>query len=151
MLGDNADQMIKQLKRHEGLVTHCYQDHLGYNTIGYGRLIEKGMGGITEAEADYLLMNDLTKFMKTAQSYDYFDKLNEPRKAVCINMLFNLGQSRYEGFQNFASALSAGHYEKAAEEMLSGSNGGKSRWYTQVGRRAEELAEQMRTGKWQQS
>ncbi|MGB0809972.1 MAG: glycoside hydrolase family protein, partial [Candidatus Puniceispirillaceae bacterium] len=62
-MDDNTDKLIKQLKRHEGLVTHCYQDHLGYNTIGYGRLIEKGMGGITEAEADYLLMNDLAKFM----------------------------------------------------------------------------------------
>ena len=43
----------------EGLVLHAYEDHLGYLTIGYGRLIDKRRGGgISKAEAEYLLLND---------------------------------------------------------------------------------------------
>jgi len=43
----------EQIKRHEGKVLHAYPDHLGYWTIGYGRLIdERRGGGITEAEAE---------------------------------------------------------------------------------------------------
>ena len=146
---DGTDMMIEQIKRHEGCVLHAYDDHLGYATIGYGRLIEKGMGGISESEAEILLMNDVHNFVKTAQTYEWFDGLNEPRKAVIVNMLFNLGQPRFNQFQKFQGAVETGDYTEAAHQMLSGSNGGKSKWYQQVGRRAEELAKQMETGEWQ--
>jgi len=139
------DRMVAQLKRHEGKVLHEYKDHLGFSTIGYGRLIEKGMGGITEAEADYLLMNDMSKFIKDAEKFDWFAGLNPARKAVIVNMLFNLGLTRFNRFLKFKQALSEGDYLTASREMLD------SKWARQVKGRSEELAKQMETGKWQHS
>ena len=44
------------LRRDEGRVRHAYQDHLGYWTIGVGRLIDQRKGGgLSEDEIDYLL------------------------------------------------------------------------------------------------
>ena len=55
-------QIVDDLKRHEGLKLHAYQDHLGYWTIGYGRLIDKERGGgISETEAETLLENDIDR------------------------------------------------------------------------------------------
>jgi lysozyme len=55
-------------------------------------------------------------------------------------MTFNMGIGRVLGFAAFLGALERGDYEMAAREMLA------SRWATQVGNRAVELAEIMRTG-----
>lgn len=142
---EEFDRMVAQLKRHEGKVLHEYKDHLGFSTIGYGRLIEKGMGGITEAEADYLLMNDMSKFIKDAEKFDWFAGLNPARKAVVVNMLFNLGLTRFNRFLKFKQALAEGDYLTASREMLD------SKWAKQVKGRATELSKQMETGKWQHS
>lgn len=148
-MDDNTDKLIKQLKRHEGNVMNNgkhepYEDHLGYLTIGYGRLIDPEIkGGISESEAELLLMNDLVAFMDAAKSYSWYDSLDDVRKAVIVNMLFNLGQPRFNKFVAMHEALKAQNYATAAAEMLD------SRWAKQVKGRAKELAEQMRTGKWQ--
>ncbi|MBU2755567.1 hypothetical protein HFU87_13045, partial [Acidithiobacillus sp. CV18-3] len=47
------------------------------------------------------------------------------------------------GFTQMLSALQAGNYEQAAKAMLD------SLWYQQTGSRAQALAEQMRTNRWQ--
>ena len=62
-LGDpETDKLLEELSRDEGTVLQAYQDSLGYWTIGTGRLIDKRRGGgITKAEADYLLANDVQK------------------------------------------------------------------------------------------
>ena len=58
-------------------------------------------------------------------------------------MAFNLGVRGLLGFKKALAAVKAGDFEKAAEEMLD------SKWRRDVKCRAYELAEQMRTGKWQ--
>ena len=154
---DETDKLIKQLKRHEGNVTkngkHSpYKDHLGYLTVGYGRLIDPEMdGGISEVEAEYLLLNDVSRFIKEASQFEWFEGLNEPRKAVIVKMLFNLGLSNFNKFLKFKQAVASRDFEEAAKQMVTGSNGGKSLWAKQVKGRAYELAKQMETGKWQQS
>ena len=58
----NLETVTAIIKKHEGCVLHCYEDHLGYMTIGVGRLIDKKKGGgITEDEAEYLLKNDIKR------------------------------------------------------------------------------------------
>ena len=153
MLKSSEDfkKMVTQIKRHEGSVTDkgkhkLYKDHLGYLTVGYGRLIDPDMGGgISESEAEYLLMNDLSTFIKSAESFDWFDGLNAPRKSVVINMLFNLGLTRFNRFLKFKQAMSEGDHLTASREMLD------SKWAKQVKGRAVELSKQMETGKWQHS
>ena len=139
------DQLVNQVKRHEGLVKHAYQDHLGYWTIGYGRLIDEKLGGgLTEGEASFLLRNDLsTAYVELVDNHPWVEELSAPRRDVLINMCFNMGITRLNKFVKTLAAIRAGEYEVAASEMLD------SLWAEQVGKRANELAEQMVSGEYQ--
>ncbi len=55
-------------------------------------------------------------------------------------MAFNLGMAGLLKFQKMITAIGCMDYGGAADEMLD------SRWARQVGRRAQRLAEMMRTG-----
>jgi len=133
---------IKQmLKRHEGLRLKPYRDTVGKLTIGYGRNLEDD--GISLEEAELMLENDLDRAVKAARDVVAgFDELDEVRQAVLVDMAFNLGRAGLASFQKMRAALALGDFERAAAEMLD------SLWARQVGRRARELAEMMRTGQW---
>jgi lysozyme len=136
---------VEQIKRHEGLVLHAYKDHLGYLTIGIGRMIDKRKGGgISEAEAEYLLQNDIGSIVSVLhRNITVFDTLCAPRRAVLMNMAFQMGVTGLMKFKKTLSLIEAGDYEAAGDNML------KSLWAKQTPERAQEMAEQMRTGKWQ--
>lgn len=138
---DSVDKLIKQLKKHEGIELKPYKCTSGKLTIGIGRNLEDV--GISEHEAEYLLMNDLDTYMTAAKTYDWYAGLNDPRKAVIVSMLFNMGQTNFNKFLKMKQALDAGDYAEAAKQMLD------SKWAKQVKGRADELAAQMETGKWQ--
>ncbi|OHU85496.1 MULTISPECIES: glycoside hydrolase family protein [Pseudoalteromonas] len=135
------EKQLQQLKRHEGFMPNAYLCTQGKQTIGYGRNLEDR--GITEDEALYLLRNDLKYFTEQVESNINTSKCNPARKAVLVNMAFNLGISGLLKFKNTIAAVQAGQWETAAIEMLN------SRWAVQVGSRADELADQMATGEWQ--
>jgi lysozyme len=139
---DDLTRLEGQLQRHEGFRSHPYRCSAGRLTIGYGRNLDDR--GVSEDEAEYLLRNDVDHAMEDARSYAgaSWDGLNGPRRAVLVNMAFNLGMSRLLGFVRLRERLTAGDYHGAAEEMQD------SAWAHQVGSRARELAEQMRTGEW---
>ena len=135
--------LLDLIKEHEGVVKHAYQDSRGYWTIGVGRLIdEKLKGGLFDDEIDYLLANDVKRCEDEAVTYPFYAKMDEARKAVIISMLFNLGKPNFDKFQNMQAALLVGDFHTASNEMLN------SRWATQVGHRANHLAQMMRTGEW---
>lgn len=136
---------VAQIKRHEGLVLHAYKDSLGYLTIGYGRLIDKAKnGGISEAEAEYLLQNDVSAVLSVLnRNIPFFDSLSIPRQAVLMNMAFQMGITGLMKFKRTLSLIEMGDYDGAADNML------KSLWAKQTPNRAAEMAEQMRTGQWQ--
>ena len=53
-------------------------------------------------------------------------------------------------FKKTLGFMEAGEYDLAADELLRGTGeGGKSRYYVDVGQRAEEISEMIRTGQWQ--
>jgi lysozyme len=139
------DQAVTQIKRHEGLVLHAYQDSLGLTTIGYGRLIDKRKGGgISQQEAEYLLQNDINGVIQALErQISFWNRLNEPRKAVLMNMAFQMGVGGLMKFKRTLSLIELGEYAEAADNMLT------SLWAKQTPKRAQEMANQMRTGKWQ--
>lgn len=144
----NSEMLTKgvdQIKRHEGLVLNAYQDHLGYWTIGYGRLIDKRKGGgISEKEAEMLLENDVSAVVSSlSRQITFWNRLNDPRKAVLMNMAFQMGVGGLMKFKRTLAMIEAGEYAQAADNMLT------SLWAKQTPRRAKEMANQMRTGKWQ--
>lgn len=129
---------IEQLQRHEGLRLKVYPDTEGVLTIGYGVNLE---AGITEEEARYLLLNRVLRAAEDLGSQlPWTDDLDDARRHVLLNMCYNLGINRLLGFKNTLTAVKEGRYDDAAAGMLD------SKWATQVGGRAVELAEQMRTG-----
>lgn len=131
-----------QLRIDEGLVDHAYQDSEGYWTIGVGRLIDERRGGkLRPDEIALMLENDIAEAEDDAKAlFPSFDSLSDARKAVLLNMAFNLGRSRLAAFQKFRAAVEAELWSLAADEMLN------SRWAVQVGLRAHRLAKQMKEG-----
>lgn len=134
-------QKVKdQLKRHEGLELKPYMCTGGKLTIGYGRNLDGK--GISEKEADNMLTEDILDVYNMLGQFEWFASLDKVRAGVLVNMAFNIGFRGVQKFVKMINALSLKDYELAAKEMLD------SRWARQVGGRATELAEQMRTGEY---
>lgn len=136
--------LLDQLRREEGVVPHAYQDHLGYWTIGVGRLIDKRKGGgLSDDEIDYLLRNDVAKFERQVrEALPWFDKLDAARQGVLLGMAFQMGTAGLLGFKRTLTLIERGDYAGAAASML------QSRWAQQTPARAMRMARQMETGQW---
>ena len=127
------------IKKHEGLRLFPYLCPSSRYTIGYGRNLEDK--GISRSEANFLLKNDIIAAdWELQRTMTIFSELCEARKAVLIDMVFNMGLSRFMGFRKFREALITRNFNQAAEEMID------SLWFRQVGYRAERLAQIMRHG-----
>jgi lysozyme len=134
-------KLIEQLKRHEGVRTHAYKCSADYITVGVGRNIDEDGGlGLSDDEIDYLLANDIKRCKQELVALSWFVDLDEVRQDALINLCFNLGLTRLLGFRNAMAAMAEGDYEKAADEFLD------SRWATQVGQRAIEVTNMIRSG-----
>jgi lysozyme len=140
------NRLRDMIKRHEGVETHCYKDHLGLETIGVGRCIAEGSLGLSDDEIDYLLDNDIVRCIKElTRSLPWFGSLDDVRKEALIDLCFNLGLTRLLGFKKALAAIEVSDWDTAKVELLD------SRWATQVGNRAQEIAEMIRTGVYQQA
>ena len=132
--------VVELLQLHEGLRTKPYLDTVGKLTIGYGRNLDDV--GITPEEAKQMLRNDISEAIKQLETLTVFSKLDEVRRAVLIDMTFNLGFAGVLKFKKMWQAVESGNFDKAADEMLN------SKWAAQVGRRAMRLSDMMRSGHW---
>lgn len=136
-----ADKLTEMLVEHEGMRRKPYRCTAGKLTIGVGRNLDDR--GISPDEAMYMLANDIKDARREmSAAFPWFDKLDEVRQAVLIDMCVNLGLSRLQGFRNTLALIGVGKYEAAAQEMLN------SKWAEQVGRRAQRLSRMMATGRW---
>ena len=133
----DMDKLMDELIRDEGLRLKVYLDSEGIETIGVGRNLQRG---ITRDEAMLLLNNDIRYAIQEAMTFPWYENLTEQRKRVIVNMIFNLGLTRFSGFKNTIRYLEMGDYEAASEEMLD------SKWARQVGVRATRLSDMMRNG-----
>jgi lysozyme len=109
------EALRQDLIRDEGLRLSAYQDHLGFWTIGVGRLIDARKGGrISAPEAMVLLDNDIRVCMEDLAMFPWFQRLNGPRQRAVLNMRFQLGSGGFRGFTQMRAALEAGDPELAA-------------------------------------
>ena len=129
-----------QLVRHEGLRLKPYRCTAGKLTIGIGRNLDDR--GISQKEAYAMLERDIQDCEKWLidEIPEVYNKLDEVRQSVLLNMCFNLGIKGLLEFKNTLSFIGAGDWERAANNMLA------SKWAKQVGMRAIELSEMMRKG-----
>ena len=97
--------------------------------------------GLSDDEIDYLLRNDIVRVQEElSEEYDWFADLDQVRQEAMINLSFNLGATRLRGFKNALAAMAEEDYETAANEFMD------SKWSSQVGRRAYEVTQMIRTG-----
>lgn len=128
-----------RLIRDEGLRLKPYKDTVGKLTIGVGRNLDDR--GISVDEARILLDHDIDDHENELRAkWPHYDKLDDVRQEVLLNMAFNLGVPGLLKFVNTLAAVVAGDFDAAAYGML------HSKWASQVGKRASRLAEEMRTG-----
>ena len=149
-----ANLVIEQLKRHEGFRKHVYKCTAGHDTVGFGynldanplaltpyEIKEIRQTGINANVAEYLLLRHVEQIQTMLiKSFAWFETLNEARRAVLINMVFNMGLVGLFSFKNTLRMIKTGDFDGAAKGML------ESKWAAQVKGRAIELAEQMRSG-----
>lgn len=134
-------QLIEQLKRHEGIRLFPYKCTADKLTIGIGRNLEDV--GISEQEAETMLLNDIEVAKEQLiRKFPWTEELDEVRFAALINFTFNVGIGTVAKFKNAMGQLKDGNYDTAANEFLD------SRWAKQVGNRAIEVTDQIRTGEW---
>lgn len=139
-------ELTKQLRIDEGVKAQAYQDHLGFWTIGVGRLVDsrKPGSGLRPSEIDFLLQNDIDDRIEAlTRRLPWFQNLDDARRGVLLNMSFQLGVDGLMGFKNTLAMVESGDYMGAARNMM------QSKWADQTPARAARMAEQMRTGRWQ--
>ena len=152
---EESAAFLSQLKRHEGEHREggrhvAYRCPAGALTIGWGHNLDakpvRGLGpgsSLSDAEAESLLRADLAELAFLLDTrMPWWRGLGSARAAALLDMAFNLGLSGLLGFGRMLAAARAQRFDEAAAEMLD------SRWAAQVGRRAHELAAQMRHGCW---
>lgn len=134
------EKLKAMLTRHEGFKMKPYRDTVGKLTIGIGHNLDDR--GLSSQVIDMIFEEDMAEAEKTArQIVKSFDDLNEARQAAILDMAFNMGFKLAE-FKKTIAAIEDKDFDTAANEML------RSLWAQQVGSRAQELAQIIRTGEW---
>jgi lysozyme len=135
-------RLVEQLRRHEGVRNHVYLCSEGHETIGVGRNIAESGLGLSDDEVDYLLNNDIRRCKQELISLSWFVDLDSVRQDAMTNLCFNLGMTRLLTFKKALAAMARGYYSDAADEFLD------SKWAVQVGSRAGEVTDMIRTGRY---
>jgi lysozyme len=144
------DILLPMLRVEEGTKLQVYDDAnsrlikpgvrvIGHPTIGTGRCLDTN--GITDAEADYLLSNDIAKVSAQLDAaLPWWRDQTPARQAVLASMVFQMGLKGTLGFTQTLAAVRAGAYAAAATRMLA------STWAKQTPARVGRLAAMMRKG-----
>ncbi|HEU4729731.1 MAG TPA: peptidoglycan-binding protein [Kofleriaceae bacterium] len=144
--GINMGTLREFISKHEGYVAHVYLDSRGYPSAGIGHLIRDNhhhVGDKVSAEqiSEWFKQDVATAIAGAKQDLGpAYERLNEARKIVVIDMVFNLGVGGFAEFRDTIHAIRVGNFARAADEMLD------SKWAGQVGARAIEDAAIMRGG-----
>ena len=142
-----SEPLNELLIRHEGLRLKPYKDSVGLLTVGVGRNLDEV--GLTKEEALLLLQNDIERVRcELNRALPWWIKLGEVREAVMISLGFNLGvltppdKAKLLTFKTTLGLIENGQYAQAADRLLT------LPWAAQVGKRAYDLTEMLRTGQW---
>ena len=128
---------ISQLKIDEGFREFMYKCSAGKTTIGYGLNLE---AGITEEEAHIILRHRLRRISRSLD-YNWYRNLNDVRKGVILNMVYQMGLTGVLKFRKMIAAMADNKFNTAADEMMD------SAWFKQTPNRAQRLIDIMRSGK----
>ena len=138
----NRQRLISSLIEHEGIRNLVYEDSVGILTIGIGHNVEEVP--LSNRAIEVICQDDIaTAEGELDKNWNHWKaNLNDARQNVLVEMVFNLGYPRFSKFVKFIEAVKAQNWPEAEVQMLD------SRWAEQVGRRAINLANQMKSGQY---
>ena len=147
----DRDSLKALILKHEGIelkpyfdccgkfFRECVCEKQGKLTIGIGRNIEDN--GITNAEANYLVENDLGRVVSECrENFAWFNSLDDSRQNAICDMNFNMGLRKLGCFVKMLGAIASGDFKEAANQMKA------SLWSGEVGQRAVDDADLMEKG-----
>ena len=138
MIAKELQEIVAEIKRHEGFRPTVYKCTEGYDTIGYGFAIKDL--DIDEDVADFILMKKLhTLLQRISVAFPWFQDIDDIAKSVVINMCYQLGLRGFSKFKKTIYLLETNQYQEASIEMLD------SLWAKQTRNRAKELSETLRS------
>lgn len=127
------------IRRHEGYRGAVYKDINGNPTGGYGHCFAVG-SKLPQEIWEQIFQHDIKQAVGIVSKLGVpEDVLNEVRRGILIDMAFNLGGKLFD-FHSMLAALRKRDFKMAAWHME------KTLWAKQVGSRAKELIEMMKTG-----
>ena len=136
----DIEQLKQDIEAEEGRVAHVYKDHLGYYTIGVGKMVDERKGGaLPDSIIDAILDHDIKQFIKELDTRA--PSWQEHPESVCraiAGMAFQMGVPALMNFKKMWLALDRNDYRRAADEAL------KSKWAKQTPERAIRMAGMIR-------
>lgn len=145
----NIDRLMGQLKIDEGYRRRVYKDTEGLLTVGIGHLIKptdpdwlrdlQYGDKLEDEQIEEIFLQDLAQAIGDAKVIfgEVWEDFPDIIQEVFINMIFNLGRSRFLKFKKTIMYAYQKDWKNVAEEMLD------SRWARQVGQRAYRLSAQV--------
>lgn len=116
-----------------------YKDSLGYDTIGYGHLVQKGENfkdGISPIDADILLAHDIEKAKENLRTLG-LGTLPKDIEDFLVIMIFQLGLSGTKNFKKLLAAAKVHDRAGIRREAID------SRWYRQTPNRVQDMNNQL--------
>ena len=137
MIPKELNNLLGDIKKHEGFKPRVYKCTEGYDTIGYGFAIKDLE--LSKSISDLILMEKLQKLLERILiAFPWFRDVDDTAKGVIINMCYQLGLRGFSKFKKTIYLLETEQYEDASIEMLD------SLWAKQTPNRAKELSETLR-------
>jgi lysozyme len=145
----NMDALKEHLRRSEGFRARPYLDTKGFWTCGFGHCLPRNISRQelnemvwTREHGESVLDKDLANAIHEAGAFPWWLTMDPVRQAVIVELLFNLGRSKFKGFVKMIAAIQNKEYQKAARELLD------SQWRKDVGpTRSKRLALMLETGR----
>ena len=137
------DLALKLVKEAEGFSAKPYYCPAGKLTQGYGRNLEvhplsdeekaelNEDGSVSKEVAEKWALKELNECEYKLSQNIIYQKQSDTRKAVLLDMCFNIGYSGLMKFKKMWIALGERDYAEASRQMKD------SKWYTDVGTRAK--------------
>ncbi len=129
-------QALERVKQHEGYRANLYRDPIKPDIItgGYGHNFNEPISpALAEKILSYdwdIAKNELAKVFE----FESINRLPYHKYFVLVELMFQLGLSRFKGFAKMVEAIKRGDVKAAAKELRD------SEYYRQVKGRAETLA-----------
>ena len=141
------DMALKLVKESEGFMANPYYCPAGKLTQGYGRNLEvhplsddekaelNEDGSVSEVVAEKWALKELNECEYKLSQNIIYQKQTEVRKAVLLDMCFNIGYAGLMKFKKMWFALGNKDYPEASRQAKD------SAWYVQVGNRGKRNVE----------